>query len=182
VRRSHASLASMSSITGVNRATSIKILGVTIGEHLTVSEHVDNTLSSCASSIYALRVLRAHGLPGPALHVITRATTVARLLYASPAWWGLLSAGEVDRIERFLGRVRRAGFLPSDSPKAAIMAESADAALFAAIIIDDNHVLRKFFSDRLPGKYNVRPRLHPFELTNKNNKNFITRMLYKNIY
>jgi len=36
----------------------------------------------------ALRVLRAHGLPPATLHEVARATTLARLLYASPAWWG----------------------------------------------------------------------------------------------
>ena len=182
VRRSQASLASKPSVTGVARATSVTVLGVTIDERLTVSEHVDRILCSCSSSLYALRVLRAHGMPGQALHVVTRATTIARLLYASPAWWGLLSAGEVDRIERFLRLVKRAGFLPLDAPTANSMAELADAALFAAVIRDSEHVLRKFFQERPVSKYNLRSRPHPFELTSKNNKSFISRMLYKNAY
>lgn len=39
--------------------------------------------------MFTLRVLRADGLPDVTLHTITRAATIARLLYASPAWWGL---------------------------------------------------------------------------------------------
>ena len=149
VRRSQASLASMPSITGVTRATSIKILGVTIGERLTVSEHVDRTsmllllLTLCSASV------ASSWYPGQALHVVTRATTIARLLYASPAWWGLMSAGEVDRIERFLGRVKRAGFLPLDAPTANSMAEVADAALFAAVIRDRDHVFVSSFKSGL---------------------------------
>src|SRR6218665_3989278 len=44
-------------------------------------------LSSSASSIHALRMLRSHGLGSPQLHVIARSTTLASMLYASPAWW-----------------------------------------------------------------------------------------------
>jgi len=181
VKRSKASLASLPSITGVKRATSMKILGITIGERLTVSEHVDKILCSCASSLYALRVLRDHGMPAEALHLVSRATTVARLLYASPAWWGLLSAEEVDRIERFMRRVKRTGFLPPDAPSANCMAETADTALFADVIRDRCHVLRKHFLERPVSKYNLRPRPHPFELTSKNNRSYISRMLFKNI-
>ena len=45
--------------------------------------------------MYALRILVAHGLTGPQLYDVVRATTVARLLYAAPAWWGF--AGQQDR-------------------------------------------------------------------------------------
>jgi hypothetical protein len=182
VGRLRPSLALRPSVTGAARSTSIKMLGVTIGERLTVSEHVDLTVRSCASSLYALRVLREHGLQGPALHLTTRATTLARLLYASPAWWGLMSSSEVDRVEGLMRRVKRAGFLPQDAPTATQMAEAADAALFSAIIQDNNHVLRRLFPTRSVSNYNLRPRPHPFELTTKNNKIFVPRMLFKNVY
>ena len=60
VGRLRPSLALRQSVTGAVRSTSIKILGVTIGERLTVSQHVDLTVRPCASSLYALRVLREH--------------------------------------------------------------------------------------------------------------------------
>ena len=37
----------------------------------------------CAQVLYALRVLRAHGLCDSALHTIYRSVVVAKLLYAS---------------------------------------------------------------------------------------------------
>jgi hypothetical protein len=104
------------------------------------------------------------------------------LLYASAAWWGLLGSGEVDGIEKFLGWVKRAGFLPLDAPTVNSIAEVADAALFAAVIGDSDHVLRKFFQERPVSKYNLRSRPHRFELNSKNNKSFISRMLFKNVY
>jgi len=42
--------------------------------------------------MFALRTLRAHGMVDNILHDVTKATLVAQLTYAAPAWWGFLSA------------------------------------------------------------------------------------------
>jgi len=55
---------------------------------LKIEEHLNKVLSSAAASIYALETLRSHGLTGKALQEVTRATTMAQVMYASPAWWG----------------------------------------------------------------------------------------------
>src|SRR6218665_1560247 len=73
------------------RVTSLRVLGVVISSRLTMVEPLDQLISSCASSIFALRTLRAHGLRPPQLHHVAQATTVSSLLYASPAWWGFAS-------------------------------------------------------------------------------------------
>jgi len=41
---------------------SLKILGVTISNKLSVSEHVQQTVSQCEQSFHALRILRNHGM------------------------------------------------------------------------------------------------------------------------
>jgi len=43
----------------LQRVKVIKILGVTIPNHLSVSHHVQSVIASCAQILYALRVLRA---------------------------------------------------------------------------------------------------------------------------
>jgi len=48
-----------------------------------VSLHIQTVISSCAQTLYALRVLRAHGLQDSALHNIYRSVVLAKLLYAS---------------------------------------------------------------------------------------------------
>src|SRR6218665_3010924 len=58
---------------------------------LSVSDHANNILGSCSSSIDALRTLQARGMTGQTLHDVTRATMIGRLMYASPSWWGFLS-------------------------------------------------------------------------------------------
>src|SRR6218665_2627835 len=93
-----------------------------ISSDLGMSEHLDQVLSSCASSCYALRVLRCHGLPTLQLQEVARATTVASLMYASPSWWGFTSAGDRERMERLINKVKRCGFLPMSAPSASTLA------------------------------------------------------------
>ena len=59
--------------------------------------HVDNICSRARQSLYALCVLAAHGLSGSSLHDVVRATTLTRMLYAAPAWWGLRRGGHAYR-------------------------------------------------------------------------------------
>ena len=56
--------------TSADRVNVIKILGVTMTNGLSVSPHVQSVIASCAQVLYALRVLRAHGLCDSALHTI----------------------------------------------------------------------------------------------------------------
>src|SRR5688572_19867033 len=44
------------------------------------------------------------------------------------------------------------------------------------------HVLRRLCPAHRATQYNLRTRPHPFALPNKDDKNFIPRMMYKNIY
>src|SRR6218665_3138251 len=89
----------------------MRVLGVVLSANITMGNHMDEILSS-ASSIYALCMLRSHGLGSPQLHVIARSTTLASMLYASPSWWGFTSAWDKDRLEKLIGWQRRGGFLP----------------------------------------------------------------------
>jgi len=44
-------------------------------------DHLDHLLASCASSIHALRMLRAQGLREQEMHVVDSMTTLASLMY-----------------------------------------------------------------------------------------------------
>jgi len=67
---------------------------------------------TCAQTLYALRVLRAHGLDlcDNALQIIFRAVIVAKLMYGSSAWWGFTSAMDRQKVKAFIRRSIRAGF------------------------------------------------------------------------
>src|SRR6218665_4119370 len=164
------------------RVTTLRVLGVEITFNLGMSAHIDQVLASCASSMYALRVLRCHGLPPPQLHEVARATTMASLMYASPSWWGFSSAQDRSRTEQLINKFKRSGFLPELAPLAAALAGEADERLFRAVISDNTHVLRKHLPEVRQLSYNLRPRPHGFLLPSKDDRNFISRLLYKDMY
>jgi len=83
-------------IPGIHRSTIIKILGVTITNGLSVS-----VISSCAQTMYALKVMRAHGMDDTALQAVYRSVVVAKLQYASSAWWGFTNSSDRQRVEAF---------------------------------------------------------------------------------
>jgi hypothetical protein len=150
------------------------ILGVTFKDSLRASQHVSELLQGFSRSLYALRILKAHGLPPDALQEVARATSVARLLYAAPAWWGFTLGEDRVKLERMLNRMRRLGFLPVASPSMERLVAGADAGLLRA----DDHVLRGLFPPLAKTRYNLRPRRHPFVLPTKDTKNFIPRVLF----
>jgi hypothetical protein len=94
---------------GINRDTSLKILGVLVTSSLTFIEHMCEVLRSCATTVYALRVLRSHGLLTSDQQIVYR-TVVVKLTYASSAWIGLTSATDRLCIDAFFRRSKRAGF------------------------------------------------------------------------
>ena len=52
---------------GIQRVDMMKILGVTLTYTLSFNTHIDIVVRQAAQSLYALRVLRSHGLTGEAL-------------------------------------------------------------------------------------------------------------------
>ena len=88
-------------VPGFERAESIKVLGVTVSRGFSITEHVDNLLVSCAQTLFAMRTLKHYGLQAGVLHAVFQATVVAKLSYASPAWWGYANADDKTRLEAF---------------------------------------------------------------------------------
>jgi len=89
----------------IERVNSIRILGVTINELLSAANHVRSLLISSNSSIYALRVLRVHGIPDESLQEVFRATLLAKITYI--AWHGMCSAEDHAKLESLVKRCRR---------------------------------------------------------------------------
>ena len=55
-----------------------------INDKMTAADHVSSLLASCSRSLYAMRVLRDHGLPVSSLQDVFRAAVIAKLTYC--AW------------------------------------------------------------------------------------------------
>jgi len=57
--------------------------------------------------------------------------------------------------------------------------DAADVRLLRAVVASDAHVLRQFFLPVAKGTYNLRPRKHPFLLPSKDDRYFVSRILFK---
>lgn len=85
--------------------------GVTFGQDLSVSAHVDNIIEACSGSLHTLGILREQELPSTALHLLAEATRLVVLLYAVPAWCGMASAAYLSKLDRFHAKTQCLGYL-----------------------------------------------------------------------
>src|SRR6218665_2554767 len=165
------------SIPDLERVSTMKVLGITLRDDLNASTHITGVLEACSRSLYALRLLRSHGLPPKALHEVARSTSLSRLMYAAPAWWGFASAADRERVDRFISRM---GYLPPHTIDASAMVADAELQdpppLLAAVSSCSNHVLRPVFSPQIERRPGLRPRPHNFTLPDKDDTNFIPRV------
>jgi len=90
----------------------MKILGVTLNDKLRAADHVGAIINNCSRSLYALRILKAPGLQSPAIHKVTEATLISRLLYSSPAWWGLTTTKDKLNLETQQRQLLKMNYLP----------------------------------------------------------------------
>ena len=172
----------------ITRVSSMKILGVTWTSGLAASEHVSDVINRCAQSLYALRVLRTHGMSLQSLHDIYRSVVVAKITYASSAWYGFTTVSERQRIDAFFERSKRSGFCSPDLPSFDDLCKADDDKLLNRILSNSHHILNPLLPPPTVASinYNLRPRIHnitlPKHLGFVSDSNFMPRVLYKNIY
>ena len=70
---------------GIVRKTDLKTLGVTLSNNFSMTLHINKVVASCGQALYAMKILKAHGLSSNCLHSTFQATIQSRLLYASQA-------------------------------------------------------------------------------------------------
>ena len=167
------------------RVDELKCLGITICSDFSVTKHIANSIASCSQSLYALRTLRAHGMCDELLQSVFKSSTLSKLLYASPVWWGFTNAADRDRLETFIRKASRARFYNSDKTFASLC-ESADLKLFKSVTCDPHHVLYPSLPPKVTHSHNLRHRPHNYYLPKKRHAldecNFICRMQYKDCY
>jgi len=158
---------------------------VTITSHLLASDLICQVISGCAQSLYALRVLRHHGLMAAGLHAIFCAVVVSRLTYASPTWSGFITTADRQRVHVFLHCSKRYGFCPADLPEFGELLEKCDDQLFRKIMNNAHHTLHQLLPPQSTAskQYHLRRPTHNRQLPALNGHladcNFITRLLYK---
>ena len=169
---------------GITRVQEAAFLGVTLTDRLGFNRHIDSICVKANQSLYAIRCLIAHGLSGQRLHDVVRATTLARLLYASPVWWGSANVGQRARLSAFVRKLIRLNYLPDGFDSFDTLCDRADSTLFLAVLNNPSHTLHSLLPPVKSSIYSLRPRPHNREIPRADTlsrKNFILRMLYLGI-
>ena len=169
----------------IKRVTKITVLGVTITNHLSISEHVSGVITKCAQSLHTLKILRSHGMCDDALNVIYKAVVIAKVLHAIPAWWGFTAVSDRQKLDAFTGIRRgvRLKFYNHNDPTMAELVDELDQTLFTAVLHNDNHVLRYILPDRRHHSYCLRPKRHELTLAiRRDSRNLFQRLLFKDMY
>jgi len=167
---------------GIIRSDSIKILGVTVDNRLSFTEHVNTVVTKCNQSLYALRLMRQHGMQQNALQAVFKATSVSKLLYAAPSWWGYITKATLECLEGFIRRARKFGYYSPSDHDVKTLCKSADDCLFKRVLSNPAHVLRPYMPAQRPIFYALRKRTHNYMLPRKDNRNFLNRMLFSDLY
>ena len=129
--------------------------------------------------MYALNILRHHGMCTEKLQQVFYCKVVSKLTYASPAWSGMAGQEQKNRIDSLLRRSKKFGFYPEDGGMFDELCDRADKKLFKKIENNPDHVLYKFLPPKHISKYNLRKRPHNYILPDKDDRNFINRTIYK---
>ena len=132
----------------------------TRGRNKLIADHVSSLLTSCSSSLYAMRFLRDHGLPASSLQDVFHATIMAKLTYCAPAWSGLCSANDRTPLDAFLRRCKRYGYCADDVATISYLFAAADQSLFKRVLTNELHVLQPLLPDKTNFSYNLRSRYH----------------------
>ena len=90
--------------------------------------------------MYAISVLRSHGMCVPLLQQVFQSVVISKLTYAAPAWWGFSTSADRQHVETFLRRAARSG-LWKYGTTAEELVDDADERLFSKVRHCAHHVL-----------------------------------------
>ena len=146
------------SLAKISRVDVIKILGVTVTNTLSVHEHVINVIFSCSQSVYALQILRTHGMTAASVHIIFKTVVVSKLVCAASSRWGFATADDQKRLQGVIRRGIRSGLCEQHHKTVEELVEEADDKLFTSVMYNKQHVLRPTLPGTMDTKYHLRPR------------------------
>ena len=171
---------------GITRVTTMNVLGVLIQNNLSFRDQVDHLVRQSAQTMYALRILRHHGLCGPPIWEVAGAILMSRLTYASSAWWGFIDAEGRKRLNSVVANATKQGYLPPCQPSFDDIFMRRDLKFFRSILRNPHHVLHRLLPPVRQNHHNLRPRAHDRSIPDIKDsvfrKTFIIRMIHHNSY
>ena len=170
----------------LTRVDQITALGIIFNNTLSCGPHVNLITAKASASFYALKTFKSHSLSGPAQWDVAWATLLAQIRYRSPSWRGFINANKANKLQTILNKVKQSNFLLSDFSVLEELSDSANSALFRAVLTISEHVLYRLPPPRTKTGYNLRKRSHDLMLPEAKSSflqnNFIIHMLYANVY
>ena len=169
-------------IPGIERIETTKLLGVILTSNLSWTPHINNILNICCQRFYLLNRLKHMSLCNTGLNLMFRSLVVSRLIYALPAFSGLVQQADRDRINALLREGKRWGLTQEDLDYD-LLTTIADSSLRGKI--DDNrHCLHHLLPSKKPKtNYDLKPRnqifFKPMVHYQKLNDTFIYRTVFK---
>lgn len=168
-------------IDGVDRVSETKLLGVIFGDKLNFVSHVTELLKVCSQRLYLLKQLRHQGLPEKQLHIICCSIVISKLFYAANAWGGHLSTHLVSKLDAFLRKLHKFGFL-QELRIFQFSLEESDRVLFRKLT-DANHCANSLVPPLNPGILHLRNKGHQYCIPDCKydvyKKSFVPRCLLK---
>jgi hypothetical protein len=168
-------------MSGIERVTVAKLLGVYLKENLSFSVHVDFIVRQCSQRMFLLRALRNRGLSPTSLQAVFTALVLSRIIYAISAWGGFASAAEQQKLDKVLSKSHKYGYCVTRSRFEELL-ESADKVLFKKAQ-SNKHSLYNLLPPIRISNTVLRERGHPFIVPSCKHelfkRSFITRSLFK---
>jgi hypothetical protein len=100
----------VSPLPGIEQINEIELLGVMYSNSLRFDAHIGFILKTCSQRSYIVRRFRDQGHSIEQLTIIFDAIVLSRIMYASPAWAGVLPRDLIGRIDGFFRRMKRYGY------------------------------------------------------------------------
>jgi hypothetical protein len=122
------------------------------------------------------------------LQTVFRAVVMSRLTYASPAWHGFITVSDFRHVDAFLRHCKHSGYCPSDLPDFDELLGKSDDRLFLKTLNNPHHALHTLIPPQSAASqhHNLRQRTHdrqlPVHRGHLLDKNFVMRLLYKDMY
>ena len=104
----------------------------------------------------------------------------SRLMYASPAWRGFVTATDLKRVDAFLRHCKRCGYCSSDLPVSEELLDESDDRLFSKTLNNSTHTLHTLLPPLSSASqyYHLRRRTHDRQLPTLNSHMCIKKLRY----
>ena len=91
--------------------------------------------------MYALKMLKSHGMSREELSNVCRATLISKLTNASQSWWGFVSNSHKARLTSLVSKAVKWGLYDQSMSSISEICEKADETLFRSVMNNSEHEL-----------------------------------------